>query len=101
VREGRRVPSHELATLIPWHLGHLHLQLGLGLLLSLLHGCQSLPNSLHCLSLHQEHLLHCHRGWRGRLPLMFLLLGTLLLLNTLVTSAFVVRHLWKTFTHQH
>jgi hypothetical protein len=73
----------------------------LGLLLSLLHGCQSLPNSLHCLSLHQEHLLHCHRGWRGRLPLMFLLLGTLLLLNTLVTSAFVVRHLWKTFTHQH
>jgi hypothetical protein len=31
----------------------------------------------------------------------FLLLGTLLLLNTPVTSAFVVRHLWKTFTHQH
>ena len=56
--EGRRVPSHELATLIPWHLGHLHLQLGLGLLLSLLHGCQSLPNGLHCLSLHQEHLFY-------------------------------------------
>jgi hypothetical protein len=72
--------------------------------LSLLHGCQSLPNSLHCLSLHQEHLLHCHRGWWGRLPpvlLGFLLLGTLLLLNTPVTSASVVRHLWKTFTHQH
>jgi hypothetical protein len=43
--------------------------------------------------LHQEHLLHCHRGWRGRLPLMSLLLGTLLLLNTPVTSASVVRHL--------
>jgi hypothetical protein len=72
--------------------------------LSLLHGCQSLPNSLHCLSLHQEHLLHCHQGWRGRLPpvlLGFLLLDTLLLLNTPVTSASVVRHLWKTFAHQH
>ena len=69
---------HELATLIPWHLGHLHLHLGLRLLLSLLHGRQSLPNSLHCLSLHQEHLLHCHRGWRGRLPLIFLLLVMLL-----------------------
>ena len=56
--EGWRVPSHELTTLISWHLGHLHLQLGLGLLLSLLHGCQSLSNGLHCLGLHQEHLLH-------------------------------------------
>src|SRR5688572_12365032 len=99
--EGRRMPSHELTTLIPWHLGHLHLQLGLGLLLSLLHGCQSLPNGLHCLSLHQEHLLHCHRGWWGRLPLLFLLLVLLLLLSTPVASAPVVGHLWKTFIHQH
>jgi hypothetical protein len=57
--------SHEPHSLVSWHLWHLHLWLTLRLLLYLLHGCQSLPDCLHCLSLHEEHLLYCHRGGGG------------------------------------
>jgi hypothetical protein len=67
--------SHEFSTLVPGHLRHM--RLGWWLLLLLLNGGQSLTNDLNCLSLHQEHLLDCHRGWGWQL----LLLGCLILLS--------------------
>jgi hypothetical protein len=58
VGKHRGMTSHELRTLLSWHLWHLHLRLRLRLLLSLLLGCQGLTDCLHCLGLHKEHLLH-------------------------------------------
>jgi hypothetical protein len=60
------VTSHELCTLVSWHLWHLHLRLRLRLSFSLLHGYQSLPDCLHNLGIHEEHLLHLHWGWWWR-----------------------------------
>jgi hypothetical protein len=64
--------SHEFSTLVPGHLRHLRLRWWL-----LLNGGQNLTDGLNCLSLHQEHLLDCHRGWWWQL----LLLGCLILLS--------------------
>jgi hypothetical protein len=57
VSEHWGMTSHEFNTLISRHL-----RLRWGLMVPL-HSGQSLVNSLDCLSLHQEHLLYCHRGW--------------------------------------
>jgi hypothetical protein len=63
--ENRGMTPHELCTLVPRHLRHLHLQLRLRwrlLLLHMLHGYQGLTNRLNYLSLHQKHLLDSHWG---------------------------------------
>jgi hypothetical protein len=88
VSEHRRMTSHEFSTLVSRHLSHLRMRWGLMLLL---HSGQSLTNSLDCLSLHQEHLLYCHRGWGWQLLLGCLILRCwLLLLSTPSSSTPVV-----------
>jgi hypothetical protein len=80
--------SHEFSTLVSRHMWHLRLRWGL---LLLLHSGQSLTNSLDCLSLHQEHLLYCHREWWWQLLLRCLILRCwLLLLSTPSSSAPIV-----------
>jgi hypothetical protein len=57
VGKHRGMTSHELFTLVSWHLRHMHLWLRLRLLLlHMLHGCQGLTNCLNCLILHEKHL---------------------------------------------
>jgi hypothetical protein len=83
VSEHWGMTSHEFCTLISGHLRYLHLHLRLRwglLLLHLLHGGQSLTNRLDYLSLHQKHLLYCHRGRGCQLLLRCLILWCLLLL---------------------
>ena len=55
----------------------------------LLHSGQSLTIGLNCLSLHQEHLLDCHRGrgWQLLLLGCLILLSWPLLLSTPSSSA--------------
>jgi hypothetical protein len=80
--------SHEFSTFVSRHLRHPRLRWGL---LLLLHSDQSLTNTLDCLSLHQEHLLYCHRGWWWQLLLWCLILRCwLLLLSPPSSSAPVV-----------
>jgi hypothetical protein len=82
--------SHEFSMLISRHLRHLHLHLRLRwglLLLHLLHGGQSLTIRLDCLSLHQKHLVYCHRGWWWQLLLRYLILRCLLLLLSMSPSS--------------
>jgi hypothetical protein len=86
VSEHWGMTSHEFSTLVSRHL-----RLRWGLMLLLLHSCQSLTDGLDCLSLHQEHLLYRHRGWRWQLLLRCLILRCcLLLLSTPSSSAPVV-----------
>jgi hypothetical protein len=88
VSEHWGMTSHEFSTLVSGHLRHLRLRLGLMLLL---HSGQSLTNGLDCLSLHQEHLLYCHRGrWWKLLPGCLILRCCLLLLSTPSSSTLVV-----------
>jgi hypothetical protein len=56
VSEHWGMTSHEFNTLVSGHLRHLYLHLRLRWGLLLLHGSQSLTNSLDYLSLHQKHL---------------------------------------------
>jgi hypothetical protein len=88
VSEQLGMTSHEFSTFVSRHLRHLRWGL---LLLHLLHSGQGLTNSLNFLSLHQEHLLYCHRGWWWLLLLWCLILRCwLLLLSTPSSSVPIV-----------
>jgi hypothetical protein len=85
VSERWGMTSHEFSTLVS---GHLRLRWGMMLML---HSGQSLTNNLDCLSLHQEHLLYCHRGrWGQQLLRCLILWCWLLLMSTPSSSASVV-----------
>jgi hypothetical protein len=87
VSEHWGMTSHGFSTLVSGHLRHLHLHLRLRWGLLLLHDGQSLTNHLDYLSLHQKHLLYCHRGWWWQLLLRCLILRCLLLLLSMPPSS--------------
>jgi hypothetical protein len=86
VSEHWGMTSHEFSTHVSGHL-----RLRWGLMLLLLYSGPSLTNGLNFLSLHQEHLLYCHRGRWWQLLLGCLILRCcLLLLSTPSSSAPIV-----------